>query len=342
MTTGRRLHHLEDGLPPKEAVLLWLTEAHAHGSSVAYAAWLVDRPFAESPLVRLHEQAVHEVRRRLAGGSVWQRLDAEEQADLDIAFLFELVMTLETLRRRDVPPRRPPLRDALLGGAGHQRGAPPARRTPSRVPPGRPSPSARGVAGGGGGLPRRPRRPGRGPPAIGGPLPRRSCRAVPRHSGALAAPAAWRSTTSPTSLRRSDRPWKPSSTPAGSRRSPNTSSAGPGCGPWTSAETARALWRSSSPRCGSSSYRRPIAGFRRPNGRWSTRVRWIALLTPSRSCGRRRSGPSVVSSYSGRYASCRSSLPTTFPRSSSTSHGPTWTPTPTDRRPLRSGAGRAP
>jgi len=54
----------------------------------------MDRPFAESPLVRFHEQAVREVRRRLAGASVWRRLDAEEQADLDIAFLFELVMTL--------------------------------------------------------------------------------------------------------------------------------------------------------------------------------------------------------------------------------------------------------
>ena len=94
MTAERRLDRLEGGLPPKEGTLLWLQEAHAYGSLVGYCAWLVDRPLAEAPLVRLHEHAVREVRRRLKGLPYEQRAEAEEQADRDVAFLFEVVMVL--------------------------------------------------------------------------------------------------------------------------------------------------------------------------------------------------------------------------------------------------------
>jgi hypothetical protein len=94
MTTERRLDHLEEGLPPKEGTLLWLAEAHQHGSLLAYSGWLVDRPLTEAPLVRLDDQAIREVRRRLKGLPCEQLAEAEEQADRDVAFLFELVMML--------------------------------------------------------------------------------------------------------------------------------------------------------------------------------------------------------------------------------------------------------
>jgi hypothetical protein len=50
MTAHGRLDHLEGGLPPKEATLAWLEEAHSHGSLVAYTAWLVDASFEDAPL----------------------------------------------------------------------------------------------------------------------------------------------------------------------------------------------------------------------------------------------------------------------------------------------------
>ena len=94
MTTDRRLDHLEGGLPPREGTLLWLSEAQQHGSLPAYCGWLVDRPLAEAPLVRLHEQAVTEVRRVMRGEPLERRYEGEEQADRDVAFLFEVVMLL--------------------------------------------------------------------------------------------------------------------------------------------------------------------------------------------------------------------------------------------------------
>ena len=96
MTTGRRLDHLEEGLPPKAGVLLWLEEAHAHGSLTAYCGWLVDRPTAEAPLARLRDQALDEVRGRLRNASPEQSSDAAQQAERDVAFLVELVLVLNT------------------------------------------------------------------------------------------------------------------------------------------------------------------------------------------------------------------------------------------------------
>ena len=96
MTTGRRLDHLEEGLPPKEGVLLWLEEAHEHGSLPAYCAWLRDRPLAEAPLARLGDQALDEVRRRLRNASPEQLSVAVWQAERDVAFLVELEIVLNT------------------------------------------------------------------------------------------------------------------------------------------------------------------------------------------------------------------------------------------------------
>ena len=67
MTTERRLDRLEAGLSPKEANLLWLGEAHEHGSLPAYCRWLMDRPLGAAPLPRLDHQALDTVRGRLRG-----------------------------------------------------------------------------------------------------------------------------------------------------------------------------------------------------------------------------------------------------------------------------------
>ena len=76
MTTERRLDHLEAGLPPKEGMLLWLAEAHEHGSLPAYCGWLRDRPLAEAPLARIGDRAIDEVRGRLRKASPEQLSDA--------------------------------------------------------------------------------------------------------------------------------------------------------------------------------------------------------------------------------------------------------------------------
>ncbi len=92
MTAERRMDRLEGGLPPKEATLLWLEDAHAHGSLLDYCAWLVDRPLAEAPLNRIRAQALTAVRQAMRGVPNEQVEAAEDQANLDVAFLFEVVM----------------------------------------------------------------------------------------------------------------------------------------------------------------------------------------------------------------------------------------------------------
>ncbi len=94
MTTELRLDHLEGGLPPKEATLLWLQEAHAHGSLVDYCRWLVDRPLADAPLVRIREQALTAVRQAMRGVPYEQVFEVESQTLRDAAFLFQLPMRI--------------------------------------------------------------------------------------------------------------------------------------------------------------------------------------------------------------------------------------------------------
>lgn len=92
MTAERRMERLEGGLSPKEATLLWLEDAHAHGSLVDYCAWLLERPLAEAPLNRIRAQALTAVRQAMRGVPGEQVEAAEDQANLDVAFLFEVVM----------------------------------------------------------------------------------------------------------------------------------------------------------------------------------------------------------------------------------------------------------
>lgn len=100
--TERRLDRLEGGLPPKEATLLWLEEAHRFGSLVAYCGWLVDRPLAEAPLVRIPEQAKAAVRRAMAGEPKEHIWEAEHQVERDVAFLFEVVVRLNAAAEETV------------------------------------------------------------------------------------------------------------------------------------------------------------------------------------------------------------------------------------------------
>ncbi len=94
MTAERRMDRMEGGLPPKEATLLWLHDAHAHGSLVEYCVWLAGRPLAEAPLERIRGQALTAVRQAMRGVPYEQVFEVESQTLRDAAFLFQLPMRI--------------------------------------------------------------------------------------------------------------------------------------------------------------------------------------------------------------------------------------------------------
>jgi hypothetical protein len=94
MTAERRVDRLESGLPPKEATLLWLQEAHQRRSLVDYCNWLVDRPLSEAPLEHIRRQAFGAIRQTMRGVPYEEICMAEEQAVRDVAFHFQLVIRI--------------------------------------------------------------------------------------------------------------------------------------------------------------------------------------------------------------------------------------------------------
>lgn len=93
MSADRRLRRLEDALPPRMAVRHWLAEAHAHGSTGAYAAWLDEQPPDARPHRRLRAQAEAAAWAGLQAGST-AGAEVAERAGRDAVFLVELVAAL--------------------------------------------------------------------------------------------------------------------------------------------------------------------------------------------------------------------------------------------------------
>ncbi|MBM4437388.1 MAG: hypothetical protein FJ029_09165 [Actinobacteria bacterium] len=85
-----RIKRIETSLTPSQAVMLWMEEAHRHGSIRAYATWLVDQPDAVFPLFWLCDRVEPPVRQAMKG----QSRDAVEwaiyEALREAAFLFHL------------------------------------------------------------------------------------------------------------------------------------------------------------------------------------------------------------------------------------------------------------
>jgi hypothetical protein len=89
----RELARIKAALTPKEAVLLWMAEAHDHGSIQAYCASLEDAPEHAFPLIRLPQQMEESVRTAMKGQGkqeeeIWQRV---RLAVRDVSFLYYLV-----------------------------------------------------------------------------------------------------------------------------------------------------------------------------------------------------------------------------------------------------------
>ena len=91
MSSGnRRLDKLKSHLTPKQAVLLWLQDAHAYHTVADYLHYLQTQPDNAWPLRRLGEQMTASVEQTLKGKPKAAIHQALRRADLDVLFLFFL------------------------------------------------------------------------------------------------------------------------------------------------------------------------------------------------------------------------------------------------------------
>ena len=91
MTTAkRRIEKLETGLTPKQAILLWLQEAHAFNGIEEYVHHLRSQPDSAAPLYRLTSQVSEGVKQTLRGRPSEEIDKAVRQAYKDVLFLFFL------------------------------------------------------------------------------------------------------------------------------------------------------------------------------------------------------------------------------------------------------------
>ena len=91
MTTAkRRIEKLESGLTPKQAILLWLQEAHAFNSIEEYVRHLKTQPDSAAPLYKLTSQVSEGVKQTLRGRPSEEIDKAVRQAYKDVLFLFFL------------------------------------------------------------------------------------------------------------------------------------------------------------------------------------------------------------------------------------------------------------
>jgi hypothetical protein len=94
MTLKQRVDGLEGRLSPRAATLLWLTEAHAFGSSSRYTAWLVDQPSSAYPLNRVPYQAKAAAAAGTKGLPAELTEEATRKAVRDALFLVNLIFAI--------------------------------------------------------------------------------------------------------------------------------------------------------------------------------------------------------------------------------------------------------
>ena len=86
----RRIEKLETGLTPKQAILLWLQEAHAFNTIEEYVRHLKTQPDSAAPLNKLTAQVEEGVKQILKGQPREEIDRAVRQAFKDVLFLFFL------------------------------------------------------------------------------------------------------------------------------------------------------------------------------------------------------------------------------------------------------------
>ena len=86
----RRVEKLESDLTPKQAILLWLQEAHSFNRIEEYAHHLKNQPDIAAPIDRLTMQVEEGVKQTLKGKPREEINKAVRQAYKDVLFLFFL------------------------------------------------------------------------------------------------------------------------------------------------------------------------------------------------------------------------------------------------------------
>ena len=85
MTTAkRRIDKLETGLTPKQAILLWLQEAHSFNTIEEYVLHLKTQPDSAAPIGRLTSQVAESVKQTLKGRPQEEINKAVNQAYKDV------------------------------------------------------------------------------------------------------------------------------------------------------------------------------------------------------------------------------------------------------------------
>jgi len=91
MTLAKRIGQVEDNsLTPREAVILWMREAHTFDSLLDYGRWLLDQPDEAYPLIRMPAQVVAAVKDKHKGQRDELLRDEFYQVQRDVLFLYHL------------------------------------------------------------------------------------------------------------------------------------------------------------------------------------------------------------------------------------------------------------
>ena len=91
MTTSKKIKDLEDhNLTPREAVILWMREAHQFDSLIAYGSWLAHQSDDAYPLIRMPAQVVAAVRARNKGTRNEDLRNEFYRAQKDVLFLYQI------------------------------------------------------------------------------------------------------------------------------------------------------------------------------------------------------------------------------------------------------------
>jgi hypothetical protein len=89
-SSRRRLDKLQVSLTPKQAVLLWMEEAHQYDTIEQYCLSLNPFPKANLPLARLPDQVIKAVEQVMKGQPKEAVARVVRQAVRDVVFLFHL------------------------------------------------------------------------------------------------------------------------------------------------------------------------------------------------------------------------------------------------------------
>jgi hypothetical protein len=97
MLNEKRLTQIEASLTPKPAVLLWVRQEFQGMTFQEYVRWLVERPVAAAPRIRVERQVVRAIQAAMKGQDPLRIQEAARQAQMETDFLILLVNRTNSL-----------------------------------------------------------------------------------------------------------------------------------------------------------------------------------------------------------------------------------------------------